>query len=171
MPTANEPSVAQISELVARLNDLPDPESRNTARSLIEAVLSLHGAGIQRMLETLFDSGDTGKASIRQFAADPLISSLLVLHDLHPDDLETRVRRALGKLHGAADIVSVFDGSVRLRLNTNSCGVRESVEAAVHEEAPDAVEIIIEDSAATAPNNFVPLAALGCIATPVEEHA
>ena len=171
MQTANEPSVAQISELVARLNDLTDPESRNTARSLLEAVLALHGAGIERMLETLFDSGDPGKASIRQFAADPLISSLLVLHDLHPDDLETRVRHALGKLHAAADIVSVFEGIVRLRLNTNSCGVRESVEAAVREEAPDAAEIIIEDSVAAAPNNFVPLTALGFVTLPVEEHA
>lgn len=171
MPTANEPSVAQISDLVARLNDLPDPESRNTARSLIEAVLALHGAGIHRMLETLFDSGDPGKASIRQFAADPLISSLLILHDLHPDDLETRVRRALGKVHGAADIVRVFDGRVHLRLNTTSRGVRESVEAALREEAPDAVEIIIEDDAVAVPNNFVPLAALGCIVAPAEEHA
>jgi hypothetical protein len=160
MATTTEEGVRQIEELVRRLEQIPDPASRETARSLIEAVLELHGAGLQRIMEVLFEAGDSGQAAIRHLAADPLVSSLLVLHDLHPDSLETRVRRALAKMHGAAEVIGVFEGSVRVRLLSTSCGLKESVESAIREEVPDVLEIVIYESVSS-PHDFVPLASLG----------
>jgi len=168
MPIANEEGVRQIEELVKRLENIPDRESRDTARSLIEAILELHGAGLQRIMDTLFEAGDSGKVAIRHFAGDPLISSLLVLHDLHPDDIETRVRRALSKMHGEAEVVGVFEGTVRVRLHSSACGLKDSVEAAIRESAPDVVEVVIDTVSVS--NNFVPLDSLGFPSMRAAEH-
>jgi hypothetical protein len=157
MAKANSERVRRIEELVRRLEDLPG-ESREIAQSLMEAVLELHGAGLERMMDLVFQAGDVGEATIRRFAGDDLVSNLLVLHDLHPDDIETRVQHALGKMHGDAELLGVFEGIVRVRLTAGGRGVRESVEAAIREAVPDAAEIVISES--MAPSGFVPLAAL-----------
>jgi NifU-like domain len=159
MAQADEERVRRIEDLVRRLEEIPDPESRNTAHALMEAILELHGAGLERMMEIVFDTGDSGKAAIRRFAGDGLVASLLVLHGLHPDDMETRVQQALGKMHGNAELMGVFEGVVRVRVTGNGRGLKESVEAAVREAVPDAAEIVIEESAPS--GGFVPLSSLG----------
>ncbi len=159
MATADEDRVRRIEDLVRRLELIPDPASRETAHSLMEAILELHGAGLERMMDITFEAGDTGKATIRRFAGDGLVSSLLLLHDLHPDDLETRVHHALGKTHGSAELLGVFEGAVRVRLTAAGCGLKETVESAIREAAPDAVEITVEDSLPA--NGFVSLDSLG----------
>lgn len=163
MATADEERVRRIEDLVRRLTEIPDPASRDVAQSLMEAILELHGAGLERIMNIVVEAGDPGKAAIRRFAGDGLISSLLVLHDLHPDDLETRVRHALGKTHGAAELVGVFEGVVRIRLAAGGHGLKETIEAAVREAAPDATEITVEDFVPG--NGFVSLESLGFAAT------
>lgn len=157
MAKAEEERVRRIEELVRRLEHSPDSETRDTAHALLETVLELHGAGLERMMEIVFEAGDQGKAAIRHFAGDSLVASLLVLHGLHPDDLETRVQHALNKIQGYVELIGVFDGVVRVRLNGGSYGLKESVEAALREAVPDADEIVILQTAAS---GFVPLAAL-----------
>ena len=158
MAKADEERSRRIAGLVQKLETVPDQESRNTAHALMEAILELHGAGLERMMDIVFDSGESGKAAIRQFAGDGLVASLLVLHGLHPDDIETRVQQALGKTHGNAELMGVLEGVVRVRLTGAGCGLRDSVEAAIREAVPDAEEIIVEESAPL--NNFVPLSSL-----------
>ncbi len=159
MSKVDEDRVRRIEDLVRRLDEMPDRESRNTAHALMEAILELHGAGLNRMMEIVFDSGDPGKAMIRRLAGDGLVASLLVLHGLHPDDMETRVVHALGKMHGSVELMGVFEGVVRVRLTGSGCGLKESVEAAVREAVPDATDVLIEQS--TGHDDFVPLTALG----------
>jgi hypothetical protein len=139
------------------MEQIPDPESRETARRLMEAILELHGAGLERMMEIVYEFAEGGEAAIRRVAADPLVSSLLVLHDLHPDELETRVHHALGKLNGSAELLGLFEGVVRVRLT--GCASKETVEAAIRDAVPDAAGVIVEP--ALAANGFVPLTALG----------
>jgi hypothetical protein len=110
-------------------------------------------------MNILFESGESGKAAINRLASDNLVASLLVLHGLHPDDIETRVEQALGKMHGSAELLGVFEGAVRVRLTGSGCGLKESVEAAIREAAPDATGIAIEESAPS--NGFVQLSSLG----------
>jgi hypothetical protein len=157
MRSAAEERVAQIGGLVARMEAIPDADSRAAAHALMEAILELHGAGLERMLDMVLDSGEAGKAAVRRFAGDSLVSGLLALHDLHPDSTEARAERAIAKMSGSAELVSVFDGVVRVRLTGSACGLRESVEAALQEAVPDAKEIAIEEAAAP---GFVPVASL-----------
>ena len=159
MAEVDEERIQRIAELVRRLGNIPDRESRETAHELMEAVMQFHGAGLERMLEMAFEAGDSGKAMIRRFAGDGLVASLLVLHGLHPDDLETRAQQTVGKLQGKAELMGVFEGVVRVRLIGNAHGLRESVEAALWDALPDASEIVIEDGLPV--SGFVPLAALG----------
>jgi hypothetical protein len=159
MATPERELAERIEDLVLRIGNIPDPESRTAAQQLVASILELHGAGMERMMEIATGAGDPGVALIRRFAADNLVSALLLLHNLHPDDLRTRVQRALGKWHGSAELVGEFDGVVRVRLSGGGCGMKEAVEAAIREVAPDAIKIIVEES--FQPAGFVPLAALG----------
>jgi Fe-S cluster biogenesis protein NfuA len=159
MAEAAEERVHRIEQLVEQVDAIPDPKSRASAHALMEAILELHGAGLDRMVEIVLDSGESGKAALRRFAGDDLIASLLVLHDLHPDDIETRVHRALAKMSGNAELVGVFEGVVRIRLTSSHCGLKETVEAALREAVPDAAEIVVEEALPTA--GFVPIESLG----------
>ncbi len=161
MGRASEGLFRRIDELVRQLDEMPDQRNREAARALMGAILELQGAGLERMTGIVFDMGDAGKAAIRKFAADELISSLLLLHDLHPDDLETRVHRALSKAHANAELVSVFEGKVRVRLTGSGCGLRESVEALIRDAGPDLVELMIDEATQAPSNDFVPVASLG----------
>jgi hypothetical protein len=163
MANADNERVRRIEELVHRLDDIRDSENRQTARSLIEAVLEFHGAGLERIMDIVYESGEAGKIAIRRMGGDGLVSSLLILHGLHPDDMETRVQHALGKMHGNAELLGIFEGAVRVRLTGSDCGLRESVEAALRDAIPDAAEIVIEESLPS--NGFVPLHLVG-MATP-----
>ena len=154
-----EERVRRIEDLVRRVEAISDPASRDTAQALIEAILDFHGSAMERMMEIVFDAGESGKALVRRLAADSLVGSVLVLHGLHPDDVETRVQHALGKMHGNAELLGVFEGRVRVRLTASGCGLRDAVAAAIQEAAPDAAEILIEESAPS--GGFVPLASLG----------
>jgi Fe-S cluster biogenesis protein NfuA len=80
---------------------------------------------------------------------------------LHPDDLETRVQHALSKPRADAELIGVFEGVVRVRLTGHACGLKESVEAMLRDAVPDALDIVVEESAPS--NGFVPLASLGAV--------
>jgi len=98
---------------------------------------------------------------------------MFLLHSPHPDDIETRVVRGVEnvrpylKSHGGdCELVSVRDGIVRLKLH-GTCGscpsssvtLRNAVEEALYEAAPDIVEIVAENAAVepTGPSNLVVL--------------
>ena len=85
---------------------------------------------------------------------------MLLLHGLHPDDLETRVRRAVDRLrphlgiHGLRlDVVEIASGTVRLRLHGSGAATIKApllwtlpgeIEDAVVEAAPDVEKILID---------------------------
>lgn len=158
----NEESVRCIEGLVRRLEQIDHGESREIAEQLMQAVLGLHGAGLERMMDIAFESGPGGEAIIRRFANDSLVSSLLVLHGLHPDDLETRVRHILSKVPGHVELLNVLDGVVRVRLSPGGCGSgdtdEESLKAILHEAVPDITEVIVQQGSVM--NGFVPLLSL-----------
>jgi hypothetical protein len=173
--TALQNQIQRIGTIVERLESEGDPNSRALAKELMESIMALHGAGLERILEFARQSGDAGETLIQKCGRDELVGSVLLLYGLHPEDLKTRVEHALGKSfsflesHGAkAELVSIGeDGavSVRLRLKPNGgCGstttlVRSTLEAAIQDAAPDAPSIAIEETGA-AQAGFVSLAQL-----------
>ncbi len=158
----DEERMRRIEGLVRRLEQIDNRESREIAEQLMQAVLDLHGAGMEKMMDLVFESGAGGEAILRRFANDSLVSSLLVLHGLHPDDLETRVRQVLAKVPGHVELASVLDGVVRVRLSAGGCGSgdtdEESLKGMLREAVPDITEIVVQHSGAM--NSFVPLLSL-----------
>ena len=151
----------RVEKLVNRLDNGGDPELRATALELVQCVVDLHGAALERMLESV-SATPAGEAALDEAIQDDLVASVLLLHGLHPDAMETRVLRALEKvrpyLHthgGDVELVGIDDGIVRLKL-LGSCGscpsssvtLKNAVEEALYEAAPDIVEIVAENSTA-----------------------
>lgn len=165
--------ISRIEGLVHQLETSADPASRSTATELVQSLMDLHGAGFERLLEIVAETaGERSAAVIDRLGRDSLVSSLLVLYELHPEDLDSRVRRGVEHLssflrsQGATvEVLAVGEGTVRLRVEkqTNGCAstaatVRTAVEEAIAEFAPDTVNLIIEGvEQQIAASGFVPL--------------
>lgn len=173
--TALQKRMQRIAAIVEQLESAADPNARALAKELLESLMALHGAGLERILELARDAGEAGQTIIGKCGRDELVSSLLLLYGLHPDDLTTRVTSALAKsqssleAHAArAELISIQDDgtvTVRLHLKPNGgCGstaasVKLTLEAALQNAAPDAPSIIVEETGA-APAGFVSVAQL-----------
>lgn len=153
----------QLEEMVAKVQALPDGNVRQTTLDLVQAILILHAEGLERMLE-IVAGAEGGPAILDALGADARASSILLLHDLHPLDTETRIARALDdpafRVRGASvQLVSIEDGVIRVRIEGGP-GLKHAVEQALWEAAPDAVKILVEGGAEPGSKNFVPLEAL-----------
>jgi Fe-S cluster biogenesis protein NfuA len=153
----------RVEKLAARLESAGDPEIRATALDLVQSVVELHGAALQRLVDSLVQTS-AGQQALSEALENDLVSSMLLLHNLHPDDLETRVLRGIEKARpylkshgGDVELAAVRDGIVHLRLH-GTCGscpgssvtLKNAVEDALFEGAPDIVEIVSENAADTA---------------------
>jgi Fe-S cluster biogenesis protein NfuA len=154
-----EKELSHIEELINALNAAPDTTVSGKSRELARALLELHGAGLERVFELIHGSASCGQTLIDQLAQDELISNLLVLHGLHPLDLETRVRNALESvkprlgLHGGSvELIGVTpEGGIKLRLEGNCHGcpssrvtLKSSIEEAIYAAAPDVTAMEVE---------------------------
>jgi hypothetical protein len=153
--------IGRIESLLRQMEETADPTVRSTARELVQAVLTLHGAGLARIRSLLEGAGEQGRAILDACAGDELVSSLLLLHDLHPRDLETRVQLALERIRARGidvELVNMTAASVRLRLASGAvAGLRPVLEHALFAAAPDlnGVEIVgIPDRPAERPGLF-----------------
>ena len=163
--------MARLEELIKKLEQAGDETSRQHARELVQTLLELHGSALNRMLEIGFDATRGGQELIDQLAEDDLVSNLLLLHGLHPLDLETRVRQALEEvkprlgLHGGSvELIGVTpEGKVRLQLEGNCDGcpssrvtLKYSIEETLYAAAPDIASLevngLVEAHATAAAN-------------------
>lgn len=150
----------RIESLIQTVQNLPDSSARDAALELVQAVMEMHANGLEKMLDIVANA-EGGSAIIDALGDDPVSSSILLVHDLHPLDLETRVRRALDcpefSSRGAeVELLSVRDSAVRVRV-TGGTLLRSAVEQALIEAAPDAAAISLEGSSS---QSFVPLTQL-----------
>ncbi len=141
--------VERVETLLEQLESMPDAAARDSATAMAQALLDLYGEGLARLMERVAEGGDA--LSPEALADDELIAHLLLLHDLHPVALETRVRGALGEVRpyleshgGNVELVGLEDGVVRLRLQGSCSGCPSSamtlklaIEDAIHKVAPD----------------------------------
>ena len=139
-----------------RTSALPGVTER--AEELVELLVDLYGTGLQRFVGLLVEEPD-GPDVLRRLASDDLVGSLLMLHDLHPDDTETRVLAALDKVRpylgshaGGVTYLGIDEeGAVQLRLEGSCDGcpsslvtVKMAIEGAINEAAPEIVRVEVE---------------------------
>lgn len=142
--------------------------ARGRAEELVRQVTELYGSGLARILEILDDRGHLDGGTLDALTADELVSSLLVIHGLHPQDVETRVAAALdsvrpylGSHGGNVELMDISPaGVVRLRLlgtcqgcPSSSVTLKFAVEEAIESAAPEvtAIEVVEEESRPAVP--------------------
>ncbi len=168
-----------IEELVRKLESAGDASLRATARELVQALMELHRAGLERALELVDEAGEPGAVLIDRLGEDEIVKHLLVLHGLHPLDLPARVHQAIEATRpslqskgGHIDEVVVGEtGTVKVTLrveggSAHGCGspvpaLKTIVENAIYETAPDVVSLVVDVKAENAePAAFVPIGSI-----------
>ena len=153
----------RVEALLAELRTRAGPQAGDVAEELVGCLVELYGSGLTTIVATLEADPDAGPRLLAALAGDPLVESLLLVHDLHPVDADTRISRALervgpqlGSHAGAIEYLGLDDqGVARIRLTTSGhgCGsssstARQAVEEAVAEAAPEVAGVHVEEVAA-----------------------
>jgi Fe-S cluster biogenesis protein NfuA len=154
--------MGRLETLLHEVERFPDPKAQSHTREIVQAVMDLHGAGLERMLEKIAEVGAAGLATIDSLARDDLVGSLFLLYGLHPLNTETRVRQALDKVRtylrshgGAVELLGVAGGVVRLRMQGSCDGcpssaatLEQTIEEAIYAKAPEVTAIEVEGGTA-----------------------
>ncbi|MGA8739998.1 MAG: hypothetical protein WB561_02295 [Terracidiphilus sp.] len=172
--TEFQEQVRQLGKLITQFDEMPEGPQKHACKELVQLLMDVHGAGLQRMMEIVFESEGSGRVIIDTLGNDPITGSLLLLYSLHPEDLETRVGKAidrmrprLRKLSCNVEVASIVEGAIQIRVTTggHSCGssaknVRAIVEDSVYELAPDVALLEILGLEEPSSSGFVALDSL-----------
>ena len=136
-------TVDNVREAVDRLDAIADPITRAMAQDALAAVMDMYGAGLERIGAILSESGAAGAEVREALLADGIVASLLLIHDLYPVDLETRVAEALDGVRQDVEFLGVVDGVAQLRA---SATLGPAITRALDERAPDlsGIEILTD---------------------------
>jgi Fe-S cluster biogenesis protein NfuA/nitrite reductase/ring-hydroxylating ferredoxin subunit len=162
----------RIEQLLGELSAHAEPTITEMSEELVRLLMGMYGAGLERIVALLADAGHRGQSMLEALVEDDLVSSLLVLHDLHPEDTMARVTRALetvrpylGSHAGGVELLGVVEeptgAVVNLRLKGSCDGcpssamtVKMAIEKAIVEACPEVIRVDVEgmtDEAGPAP--------------------
>ena len=144
--------VSRVDALLEEVEAFSDPAARDKTTELVGSLLDLYGDGLARLVAQVADP--------EGLQDDELVSHLLLLHGIHPVPIEARVRSALEEVRpyldshgGNVELVSVEDGTARLRMEGSCSGCPSSavtlklaIEDAIRKHAPDVGGIQAEDA-------------------------
>jgi Fe-S cluster biogenesis protein NfuA/nitrite reductase/ring-hydroxylating ferredoxin subunit len=171
-PDTQGPHTPDLRASGERIDALLDASSsggsvaRERAEELVRLVTDLYGAGLERFMEILYDTGRLDEDLLDLLAGDDLVASLMLVHGLHPHSVQTRVEGALesvrpylGSHGGDVELLEVTDdGAVRLRLlgscdgcPSSSVTLKLAVEGAIEAAAPEITVIEVETPTAAEP--------------------
>ena len=157
--------IRRVDDMLGGLDGLLDPAARARIQELLGFLLDIHGEGLRRILDRLSREGAPGQSLVGELARDEVVGGLLLLHALHPQDLETRIREALDRVRpqlashgGNVELVTVDEqGILRLRLEgachgcpSSAATLRTTIEDAVLAAAPEVTELVLDTSARSA---------------------
>jgi hypothetical protein len=124
----------RVEALLAELRARSGPEAADVAEELVSCLVRLYGTGLETIMRTIGNDSRLQALLI----ADPLVESLLLVHDLHPLDPAARTRRALGRLGTGAEFLGIDEAGVaHVRLGKGCGSTTEAVEQAVTNAAPE----------------------------------
>ncbi|QBD82549.1 NifU family protein [Ktedonosporobacter rubrisoli] len=171
----DQPRAERIEALLQEIASLPDSRLQATVEELVQELLAMYGEGLAHILDLMARSRTAGPALVEALAEDELVGSLLLLHGLHPLDIEARMVRAIHKLeptlkaHACTlELLSLAEGRASLRLVAHNQGcpsalseLRTSIEEALLQAVPDLEHVQLEPAAgpkkpAALPLTYVP---------------
>jgi Fe-S cluster biogenesis protein NfuA len=153
---------ARIETLIEDISTLPDEQARSTVQELVQLLLDVYGEGLTHIVTLTLQAEKAGHTLVKTFAQDELVGSLLLLHELHPLDIETRVVQALDMLRpslksfdGNVEFIRVEDGVAYLRLvksgaghgcNSSLATLKTTIKETIHRSVPDLDSVQLEDA-------------------------
>jgi Fe-S cluster biogenesis protein NfuA/nitrite reductase/ring-hydroxylating ferredoxin subunit len=162
MATASAHAPERLIERVQELQDLldssADGHTRQIAEELVSSVIQMYGAGLEQIVGRLFADGEQGQRLAVSLTEDPLVATLLLIHDLHPVPLEQRVQEALESVRpymeshgGNVELLSLEEGVARIHLqgscsdcSASSVTLELAIKQALEEAAPDLAGLEVE---------------------------
>jgi Fe-S cluster biogenesis protein NfuA/nitrite reductase/ring-hydroxylating ferredoxin subunit len=159
----------RLQKLLAEVEALPYPGARKLIQDCMESVLGFYGAGLKRILQVVSEDGPEGRKVFRDLIRDDVVKGLLLIHDLHPLNLEARLLEALDKVRpylqshgGNVELISLENDVARLRLQgtcqscaSSSVTLELAIRNAIEQACPDLVHFEVEgvaqDKSAAAP--------------------
>ena len=149
---------SRIQELVAQIDALPNSPARVLFQECLESVLAFYGHGLERILQLVANAGPDGQKIYHDLIHDNVVRGLLIIHDLHPVEIETRLRDALDKVRpylrshgGNVELISLTNDVARLRLQgtCKSCAsstvtLELAIRHAIEEACPDLIGFEVE---------------------------
>ncbi|MEV0179749.1 hypothetical protein AB0I54_10680 [Streptomyces sp. NPDC050625] len=142
-PMSAEEAGRRIEDVLDRLGATGDTAAVAAAEELVRSLMEFYGAGLARIVDLL-----SAGAPVEALLGDELVAGLLVLHDLHPEDREARIARALATVPDQGLEVEDFDeptGRLRLRAAAGAgCGCAATA-SAVRQAAEDALTCFVPE--------------------------
>jgi Fe-S cluster biogenesis protein NfuA/nitrite reductase/ring-hydroxylating ferredoxin subunit len=149
---------ARVEELLGALQSGGSGGAAQAAEELVGLLVGLYGDGLAKIVAMLREDGQAGMAILDKMADDPQLEGLLLLHDLHPLDVDARIQRALDRVRpylgshaGGVQYLGVTDGVARLLLEGSCHGcpsstvtVQLAIQSAVEDAAPEVTEVVVE---------------------------
>jgi Thioredoxin-like proteins and domains len=154
-----------IQELIEEIDSLASGDAKELMQECIREILNFYGHGLERILRIISNGNNAAAKEIyNNLIDDSFLSGLLLIHDLHPLDLRTRLHLALEKVKpymdshgGSVEIVSLENGVAKLKLSGSCKGCPSSsstlelgIKQAIEEHCPDLVELEVEGAAVPA---------------------
>jgi Fe-S cluster biogenesis protein NfuA/nitrite reductase/ring-hydroxylating ferredoxin subunit len=148
----------RLQKLLAEVEALPYPGARELIQDCMESVLGFYGAGLKRILQVVSEDGPEGRKVFRDLIRDDVVKGLLLIHDLHPLNLENRLLEALDKVRpylkshgGNVELISLENDVARLRLQgtcqscaSSSVTLELAIRHAIEQACPDLVHFEVE---------------------------
>src|SRR5262249_50297269 len=85
----------RVERLLEELRRNAGPPVFARVEELVHCLVDVYGAGLERTLSHALKAGAASPTFQNLLSDDELVSSLLLLHGLHPHSTEARVRKAL----------------------------------------------------------------------------
>jgi hypothetical protein len=150
--TTDPSRAAERIEQLLDARSAAGPLARERAEELVRVVVDLYGAGLERLLEIAWERGLLDDATLAALADDELVSSLLLVHDLHPYGIPQRVTEAARR--EGTRLVSVTPEGVAVLEGTppSGCGAdpvawRAALVDAVRAAAPELTGVHVRETA------------------------
>jgi len=150
-----EQSLARLEELTAAIEGIADMKGREAARELLALLLDLHGRAFER-LGAIVEASPVRAALMEKIVDDRDIAAMLLLHGLHPQSVEERLRAVIARMGEVwserglhVELLSAGAGFAMVQLRRNGRAepterLRLEIESALTDAAPDLDDILIE---------------------------